>query len=152
MAQQQNFSLEALARRDAGEDPFGAGGGSGGGASKATIAEQVREVFLQERDTLAALAASQVPVIVPRDAVIDDFDAQLDGDTLTFSLRSDGRTMAKSIRLSLPTYRGTFKHGAIYTANTLITWAGSVWIAKRQTSEPPRGPSEDWQLAVKGTA
>jgi hypothetical protein len=81
---------------------------------------------------------------------LDDFDAQLQGRTLTLSLASAGRVVKRELTLDgLPRYTGTFQSGKSSDCGDMVTYGGSVWMAKRDTSTSP--PGDDWQLVVKGT-
>ena len=45
-------------------------------------------------------------------------------------------------------YRDVFRDGEKYVSGDAVTWGGSLWIAKAETSAKP-GESPDWKLAVK---
>jgi integrin beta 3 len=45
--------------------------------------------------------------------------------------------------------RGVYKTGQTYQAGDGVTWAGSFWIAQRETSEKPGEGPTGWRLAVK---
>ena len=84
----------------------------------------------------------------------DDLRVELVGRNLTIVLRKDGKTLAsRSVLLKgLPAYTGTYVHGKKYAAGDMATYGGSVWCAKVDTNEPPKGEANAWQLCVKGTA
>lgn len=48
----------------------------------------------------------------------------------------------------LTIYRDIYKAGETYAAHDLVTWDGSVWIAKKETADKP-GLNDDWKLVVK---
>jgi hypothetical protein len=81
----------------------------------------------------------------------EDLDIALnDGRTLVLRLKSNGREVVREIKLSgLPIYRGVYETGQ-HECGDLRTYGGSVWRALQDTTEPPRGPSNHWQLVVKG--
>ena len=84
----------------------------------------------------------------------DDLRVELVGRNLTIVLRKDGKTLAsRSVLLKgLPAYTGTYVHGKKYAAGDMATYGGSVWCAKVDTNEPPKGEANAWQLCVKGAA
>jgi hypothetical protein len=88
-----------------------------------------------------------------RDGIgIEDIDLGLrDGGEVVISARlANGEIVERSIILEgWPTYEGTYEPGRTYRRRASMTYGGSVWIAKRETSTSP--PGDDWQLAVKGT-
>jgi hypothetical protein len=52
-----------------------------------------------------------------------------------------------------PQYRGIFEDGPMYAAGSLVTKAGSLWLATRDTATVPgSGPSSGWTLIVKNGA
>lgn len=46
-------------------------------------------------------------------------------------------------------YRGVFKEGEAYMPGDVVTWGGSSWVAKVETTLKPDGPDGSWQLSVK---
>ena len=78
---------------------------------------------------------------------------EFDGErTLTLKFARDGVTYEAPLVLSgLPIYRDVFVEGKAYAAGDLVTWGGSVWIAKAGTSEKPgvTSASRAWVLCVK---
>ena len=78
---------------------------------------------------------------------------EFDGErTLTLKFARDGVTYEAPLVLSgLPIYRDVFVEGKSYDAGDLVTWGGSVWIAKAGTVEKPgaTSASRDWILCVK---
>lgn len=83
---------------------------------------------------------------------LDDLSVELkDGRTLLMTLRSDDRTVTREVQLAgLPIYRGIYTAKGAYQDGDLVTYGGSVWLAQKQTSEPPKGPGDAWRLVVKG--
>lgn len=84
----------------------------------------------------------------------DDLQVELkDGRTLVLKMTAGDRTIQRQVTLKgLPIYRDVYKHGTTYSEGDACTYAGSVWIARRNTDEAPRGKTDSWKLAVKGTA
>jgi hypothetical protein len=80
----------------------------------------------------------------------DDMDFAQTGDR-SFVLRFSRGGEVKEYPLTVPSMidRGVFKAGAQYDCGDAVSWAGSLWIAQRATSEKPDGPSSGWRLAVK---
>lgn len=84
---------------------------------------------------------------------VDDLDVSLkEGRTLVLALRAGGRVVERSVELEgLPIYRGTFTSGKAYRKGDSVTYGGSTWIAKADTTEAPKGAGDQWQMSVKGT-
>lgn len=89
-----------------------------------------------------------------RDAMsVDDLDLSLEGGRkLLVKLRAGEREITREIVLAgMPIYRGVFKHGERNESGDSRTWGGSLWMARKDTDEPPKGPSDAWSLIVKGS-
>jgi len=80
-------------------------------------------------------------------------------DDMTEELADDGRTIirryvrgdqVKEFRHSLAVVldRGVYQEGAEYKAGDGVTWAGSFWIAQKDTATKPDS-GDGWRLAVK---
>ena len=79
----------------------------------------------------------------------DDLSADFDGQrTVTLRFQQGDRVKTFPINLQTPIYRDVFAEGASYDAGDMVTWGGSVWIAKETTTDKP-GTTKAWQLAVK---
>lgn len=89
----------------------------------------------------------------PRDGVDgftpDDFDASLaeDGRTVKFTLRAGEREITRAVKLALTQYRGIWREGD-YEAGDVVTWAGSAFVATRDTKSKPE-TDDSWRLFVK---
>lgn len=46
-------------------------------------------------------------------------------------------------------YKGTHEPGRLYERNSVVTHAGSMWVALRRTQQRPGDGGDAWQLAVK---
>lgn len=46
-------------------------------------------------------------------------------------------------------YKGTHEVGRLYERNSVVTHAGSMWVALRRTQQRPGDGGDAWQLAVK---
>lgn len=89
----------------------------------------------------------------PRDGVDgfapDDFDASLaeDGRTVKFTLRAGEREITRAVKLALTQYRGIWREGD-YESGDIVTWAGSAFVATRDTKSKPE-TDDSWRLFVK---
>jgi hypothetical protein len=82
---------------------------------------------------------------------LDDISIGLDDDLRTVKIKmacTDGRLVEETFSVPAMVYRGVYERGS-HQKGDAVTWGGSVWVARRDTSEPPKGPSDDWVLAVK---
>lgn len=98
-------------------------------------------------------------IVVGRDGETIKGADGLGFDDLSEELADDGRTIirrymrgdeVKEFRHKFPVVldRGVYKAEQEYTAGDGVTWAGSFWIAQKDTSEKP-GVDDGWRLAVK---
>lgn len=78
---------------------------------------------------------------------LDDFDVQLVGRTFQFTFASGDRRIERSIKVPFPVDQGVYKSGAEYEEGDVVTYGGSLWIAKADTVDSP--PSDNWRLAVR---
>ncbi|WP_343347643.1 hypothetical protein WJT74_05140 [Sphingomicrobium sp. XHP0239] len=81
----------------------------------------------------------------------EDVDMELleDGKTLRMSLVTGVIEHSFDICFPVIVDRGVFSEGKEYARGDAVTWAGSLWIAQKDTSEKPGGDGDDWRLAVK---
>ncbi|UAK23664.1 collagen-like protein [Sphingomonas nostoxanthinifaciens] len=79
----------------------------------------------------------------------DDLTVEQDGER-GFIIRFQRGEIVKEFAFCLPVVidRGVFKADEAYEAGDAVSWGGSLWIARRETSARP-GEGEDWRLAVK---
>lgn len=63
-------------------------------------------------------------------------------------LRFSQGTVVKSFPLPVPTDHGVWKE-RLYRKGQGVTWAGSFWIAQRDTDKKPDTEESGWRLAVK---
>jgi hypothetical protein len=85
---------------------------------------------------------------------LDDISIGLDDDMRTVKIKmacTDGRLVEETFTVPAMIHRGVYEHNSHHKQGDAVTWGGSIWIAKCDTDEPPKGPSDHWQLAVKGT-
>lgn len=79
---------------------------------------------------------------------IDDLDFEYDGER-TFSVVFRRGEVEKEFGFLLPIVldRGVYRDGESYVKGDAVTWAGSLWIAQKDTAGKP--DAGDWRLAVK---
>jgi exonuclease VII small subunit len=118
------------------------------------VAKWALEFERRAQDTLQK-AIDKMPV--PKDGIdgrdglgFEDLEVEFDGvKTVTFKLvRGD---LTKQFDLTMPVVVdcGIFKEGHVYTPGDSVTWAGSYWIAQKDTGAKPDSPESGWRLAVK---
>lgn len=71
--------------------------------------------------------------------------------TITFC---DGTKEASRHQTAMPVYRGAYQAGRKYLAGDMMTFRGSQWTAKQETTARPRedgeiGEDKNWQLSIK---
>lgn len=81
----------------------------------------------------------------------DDMDVAVLEDDRTIELSFKRGDDEKAFTLKWPTVidRGVYKAGDTYDAGDAVTWAGSLWIAQKQTDAKPDTADSGWRLAVK---
>lgn len=79
----------------------------------------------------------------------DDLSAEYDGER-GIVLRFVRGEQTKEFAFTMPVIidRGVWSEGKEYVAGDAVTWAGSVWIAQKDTSGKPDG-GDGWRLSVK---
>lgn len=125
--QQQNYSLAALAKRDAKEDPFAGSSGTDTGST----------------DT----PPTDTPPADNQDPLPEDLQQQVDDGEIT---EEEARQQAEA-RASVP-YRGVYKDSEVYVRGEFTTHQGSMWHCKHMTQGVRPGTQEGapyWTLAVK---
>jgi integrin beta 3 len=81
---------------------------------------------------------------------IEDIDVTLtDSKTLIVTLDNGVKKVKKEIKLPYVKHVGTYKYGQSYLEGDCVTYGGSMFIAKKDTSSKP-GEGGDFQLSVKG--
>jgi hypothetical protein len=80
---------------------------------------------------------------------LKDFDVEYDGERKV-TLKFSAGDMEKSFDLTIPALidRGVWAHGTRYEKGDVVSWGGSMWIAKEATEKQPNA-SPDWRLSVK---
>lgn len=107
-----------------------------------------------ERRAQATLerAADRIPK--PADGMdgfsLDDLSIEDDGNGRV-TLRFHRGDLVKSHTVRLPRFsdKGVFRDGDDYEAGDGVTWAGSYWIAQKDSPEGKPGDGDSWRLAVK---
>jgi len=77
-------------------------------------------------------------------------------DGMTVEMQPDGRTLEldfglygrRTVKMPNLVYRGIWKDGQ-YERGDAVTWAGSLWIAERDTDSKPGANDSGWRMAVK---
>lgn len=87
------------------------------------------------------------------ECVIDGIaDIQIEQkDDRTFSVvvgKSSGELVTKSFSLPVMIYKDLFKEGNIYKTGDVVTWAGHMWVCKKETDAKPQ-EGDVWRIAVK---
>lgn len=79
----------------------------------------------------------------------EDMAAEYDGDRMV-TLKFVRGEQIKSFPVCLPiaVYRGVYKSGEAYSTGDSVTFGGSQWIARRDTTDKPE-TTDAWTLAVK---
>lgn len=78
----------------------------------------------------------------------EDMSVEWDGEReLSLSFSRDGRTEVTRMTIPAIVYRGVWKQGP-HQAGDAVTWAGSLFIARRDTTDKPE-TSDAWTLAAK---
>ncbi len=81
---------------------------------------------------------------------VDDFDIAIDGRALTVVMKIGERVERRTVRLDIPIYRDVYQSGKEYERGDMVTYAGSVFIAKRDVTGKEKPEASDvWKLAIK---
>lgn len=111
--------------------------------------------FERKADDVLQKAVDRLPK--PKDGIdgknaleLEDFDLTLgeDGRTVTMSLKRGEEVVSKSVKLPMPDYKGFWKDG-VFEKGDMVTYAGSLWIAAKETSEKPEYKDSDWSVIAK---
>ncbi len=76
-----------------------------------------------------------------------NMDLEEDGRTLVFRVSRDDREKVFKMVCPWQIFRGVYESGRSYTRGDVVTYAGSQFIAKRDTIQKPG--TDDWVLSVK---
>jgi integrin beta 3 len=85
---------------------------------------------------------------------VDDLSSvTFDGErTATLTFTRGESVVSYPITFAVPVYRDVWAEGTTYQAGDLVTWGGSMWIAKAETTAKPGLPTAEsraWKLCVK---
>lgn len=85
---------------------------------------------------------------------IEDFALEYDGERHFVGTWRNGDRVKSSAMYRVPAfiYRDVWKDGEVYEAGDVVTWGGSSWVAKIETTAKPGLPTEEsraWQLCAK---
>lgn len=79
----------------------------------------------------------------------DDLTITRDGRTIRHEYRRDGAVVKTfEFKTDELQYREIYKAGEAYERGDVVTWDGSIWIARSDTPGKP-GEGDGWRLAVK---
>jgi len=80
----------------------------------------------------------------------DDLAVDYDGER-EFAIKFQRGTEVKAFAFTLPLVldRGVWRDGVSYAKGDAVTWAGSTWIAQRDTAAKPDAADGSWRLSVK---
>jgi hypothetical protein len=70
-----------------------------------------------------------------------------DGRTLRFVFKTAEGEQVFEHRMRVPMYKEVWKEGSVYEIDDMVTYAGSLWIALKDTNTRPG--TADWRLCVK---
>lgn len=82
---------------------------------------------------------------------IADISIEFDGER-SFKIsteKSSGKIVTKEFVLPVPIDKGVYREGQTYAKHDGVTYAGSFWIAQRETKNKPGNGNDDFRLAVK---
>jgi len=82
----------------------------------------------------------------PEDIAVDLME---DGRTIRLAFAKGDTEYAFNVPFPVVLDRGVFKEGSAYQRGDAVTWAGSLWIAQKDTDSKPDGRESGWRLAVK---
>lgn len=83
---------------------------------------------------------------------IDDFEIDYDGGrTFTLKWEGAGKVVTKTFKVPVMIHRGVFKSGDVtqWERGDVLTYAGSMWLAKCDDPGAPGPGNTNWQLVVK---
>lgn len=112
--------------------------------------------FERKADDILQRAIDRIPK--PRDGSdgkdafdLDSFECSIgdDGRTVTLSFKRGDETISKSVKLPAMLYRGVYSLKEEYSANDVVTYGGSMFVATKDTPDGAPGVSDDWRLSVK---
>lgn len=80
----------------------------------------------------------------------EGFHVEQSGRTVTMSMSFDGMVHQQSVHLDFPMELGVYQPGRCYQKSDIVTFAGSQFIATRDTTEKEKPESSTaWRLIVK---
>lgn len=105
----------------------------------------------------AIIAEKVAAVPIPKDGKdgrdafqLEDFEASVmdDGRTIRFAMTAGDVQHAYHLPFPVVIDRGVYREGQKYQHGDAVTWAGSVWIAQKETEAKPDAGG-GWRLSVK---
>lgn len=81
---------------------------------------------------------------------LEDFEASVmdDGRTIRFAMTAGDTQHAYHLPFPVVIDRGVYREGQKYEQGDAVTWAGSIWIAQKDTEAKPDA-GDGWRLSVK---
>jgi hypothetical protein len=117
-------------------------------ADPAVMAQSVHEEVQRQFDALRPLIKGE-----PGDpgAGIESMDMDLGADGRTLTFRFVGANFEKKVEVVAPwqIYQGVYKSGIAYKQGDVVSYAGSMFVAKTDTSGKPETEDGGWQMCVK---
>lgn len=78
-----------------------------------------------------------------------DMDVQFDGErTITLKFERDDEVKEFTFKMPCMIYRGVYTQSQKYEVGDSVTFGGSLWVCKRDTTDKPN-EGNAWQLAAK---
>jgi len=123
-------------------------------------ARALGEVVGRDADMAAidkAITEKVAAIPVPKDGndgrdafQLEDFEASVldDGRTIRFAMTAGGEQRAYHLPFPVVIDRGVYRDGQKYEQGDAVTWAGSIWIAQKETEAKPDA-GDGWRLSVK---
>jgi hypothetical protein len=129
------------------QGPKGEPGEAGKSVDPETVRIMVRDAFIQAPKPKDGKDGTD-----GKDGLgFDDLRLEFDGERALKFVFERG-TQIKEFAVTIPAMidRGVFDHKATYTKGDVVSYGGSMWIAKAdKTDKTPGDDSGDWRLAVK---
>ena len=150
LADLQEFVEDAVAKSAAILKPKDGVDGKDGRDGKDGTSVHPDTIALMVREAADKVAASMPKPKDGRDGFsLEDFSMSLaeDGRTLSFLFTRGDVKVERSVKMETLIYREVWREGE-YERGDVVTWGGSAWHCKQQTTDKP-GTSSAWKMMVK---
>ena len=150
LADLQEFVEDAVAKSAAILKPKDGVDGKDGRDGKDGTSVHPDTIALMVREAADKVAASMPKPKDGRDGFsLEDFSMSLgeDGRTLSLLFTRGDVKVERSIKMETLIYREVWREGE-YERGDVVTWGGSAWHCKQQTTDKP-GTSSAWKMMVK---